>query len=152
MDVRRVLFRSWNAWSGGESSTSLGESAFALADGATALGAGSSADGLNSVALGAGSIADRDNSVSVGSAGNERQITNVAAGTEDTDAVNKSQLDEVAGSVGELTDTVVQYDDEDKDTVTLAGEEGTAIGNVAAGPVSATSMRSEEHPSELPSP
>src|SRR3546814_233482 len=43
-------------------------------------------------------------------------------------------------SVGELTDTVVQYDDEDKDTVTLAGEEGTAIGNVAAGSVSATSM------------
>src|SRR3546814_5733311 len=94
MDVRRVLFRSWNAWSGGESSTSLGESAFALADGATALGAGSSADGLNSVALGAGSIADRDNSVSVGSAGNERQITNVAAGTEDTDAVNKSRSEE----------------------------------------------------------
>src|SRR3546814_2240964 len=28
----------------------------------------------------------------------------------------------------------------DKDTVTLAGEEGTAIGNVAAGSVSATSM------------
>src|SRR3546814_1938757 len=46
---------------------------------------------------------------------------------------NKSQLDELA-------DTAVQYDDEDKDTVTLAGEEGTAIGNVAAGSVSATSM------------
>src|SRR3546814_3884731 len=86
--------------------------------------------------------------------------SDLAAGTEDTDAVNKSQLDEVAGSVGELTDTVVQYDDEDKDTVTLAGEEGTAIGNVAAGSVSATSMdainggqlyRSEEHTSELQS-
>src|SRR3546814_10624570 len=86
-----------------ESSTSLGGSAFALADGATALGAGSSADGLNSVALGAGSIADRDNSVSVGSAGNERQITNVAAGTEDTDAVNKAQLDEV-GKTADNTD------------------------------------------------
>src|SRR3546814_13637107 len=79
-------------------------------------------------------------SVSVGRAGNERQVTNVAAGTEDTDAVNKSQLDEVAGSVDELADTVVQYDDEDKATVTLAGEEGTVIGNVAAGSVSATSM------------
>src|SRR3546814_3316824 len=86
----------WNSWSSGESSTSLGESAFATADGATALGAGSSADGLNSVALGAGSIADRDNSVSVGSAGNERQVTNVAAGTEDTDAVNLAQLQDVS--------------------------------------------------------
>src|SRR3546814_3122321 len=85
-------------------------------------------------------ISDRDNGVWGGSARNKRKITNVAAGTEDTDAVNKSQLDEVAGSVGELTDTVVQYDDEDKDTVTLAGEEGTAIGNVAAGSVRATSM------------
>ncbi|WP_417471437.1 hypothetical protein [Luteimonas mephitis] len=47
------------------------------------------------MALGAGSEADRDNSVSVGSAGEERQITNVAAGTEDTDAVN-AQLQEVA--------------------------------------------------------
>jgi autotransporter adhesin len=45
------------------------------------------------VALGANSVADRANSVSVGSAGAERQITNVAAGTAATDAVNKTQLD-----------------------------------------------------------
>src|SRR3546814_16396454 len=51
---------------------------------------------LNSVALGANSLADRANTVSVGSAGAERQITNVAAGTEDTDAVNLAQLQEVA--------------------------------------------------------
>src|SRR5690606_23613729 len=50
------------------------------------------------------------------------------------------QLDEVAGSIGDLADGVVQYDDESKDTVTLAGEEGTVIGNVAAGSVSAGSM------------
>jgi autotransporter adhesin len=49
------------------------------------------------VALGQGSLADRDNSVSVGSAGAERQITNVAAGTAATDAVNLAQLDAVAG-------------------------------------------------------
>ena len=44
------------------------------------------------VALGAGSVADRANAVSVGSKLAERQITNVKAGTEDTDAVNVSQL------------------------------------------------------------
>ena len=53
--------------------------------------------------MGQGSEADRDNSVSVGSVGGERQITNVAAGTEDTDAVNKAQLDEV-GKTASNTD------------------------------------------------
>ena len=36
--------------------------------------------GANSVALGQGSVADEDNTVSVRSEGNERQVTNVAAG------------------------------------------------------------------------
>src|SRR3546814_13574687 len=61
-------------------------------DDATAVGYGAYAGAGNSVALGAGSIADRVNSVSVGDVGGERQITNVAAGTEDTDAVNLAQL------------------------------------------------------------
>ena len=46
------------------------------------------------MALGTDSIADRDNRCRW-VCGQERQITNVAAGTEDTDAVNKAQLDEV---------------------------------------------------------
>jgi autotransporter adhesin len=157
----------YNSWAPGNSSTALGRGAFAYEDysiavgyqalgnqintiaigtnslandeSAIAIGAGSESTGNNSVALGAGSFADRDYSVSVGSAGNERQITNVAAGTEDTDAVNKAQLDEVAGSVGELADTAVQYDDDSKGTITLAGEEGTVISNVAAGELSADS-------------
>src|SRR3546814_6016219 len=104
-------------WSSDVCSSDLGTNSLANAESAIAVGAGSQATGNNSVALGAGSNADRDYSVSVGSAGNERQVTNVAAGTEATDAVNKSQLDELA-------DTAVQYDDEDKDTVTLAGGEG----------------------------
>jgi autotransporter adhesin len=37
-------------------------------------------------------VADRANSVSVGSAGNERQLTNVAAATQGTDAVNLNQM------------------------------------------------------------
>src|SRR5690606_32820414 len=61
---------------------------------ATALGFNAYAASDSSVALGQGSVADRDHTVSVGSAGNERQITNVAAGTEGTDAVNLDQLEE----------------------------------------------------------
>jgi autotransporter adhesin len=90
----------------GAGSTAVGENASAAADNAvavganaaatgvnsTAIGTGSQADHANSVALGQGSVTDRDNSVSVGSAGNARQITNVAAGTADTDAVNVGQM------------------------------------------------------------
>jgi trimeric autotransporter adhesin len=68
------------------------EGALASGTHATAIGANAKATAANSVALGAGSVADRDNTVSVGSAGNERQITNVAAGTQGTDAVNLNQL------------------------------------------------------------
>ena len=57
-----------------------------------ALGHNAMVTGEGGVALGFGSVADRANAVSVGSKGAERQITNVAAGTEDTDAVNVSQL------------------------------------------------------------
>ncbi|MCW0425256.1 hypothetical protein NB713_003199 [Xanthomonas sacchari] len=54
----------------------------------------------NSVALGAGSVAERDNTVSIGAAGAERQLTNLAAGTMDTDAVNLAQLRNVAAAFG----------------------------------------------------
>jgi autotransporter adhesin len=64
----------------------------------TAVGYYATARGANSVALGANSEAVRANSVAVGSAGNERQITSVAAGSEATDAVNKAQLDAVAST------------------------------------------------------
>src|SRR5690606_41157957 len=67
---------------------------------------------LNSVALGSGSIADRERTVSVGAAGLERQITNVAAGTEDTDAVNVAQLNEVTDGVNELADSAVLRSEE----------------------------------------
>ncbi|MFA9441937.1 YadA family autotransporter adhesin, partial [Uliginosibacterium sp. sgz301328] len=56
--------------------------------------------GTNSAAIGANSVADRANTVSVGSAGHERQIVNVAAGTQDTDAVNVSQLKGIADVIG----------------------------------------------------
>ncbi|MGY6236557.1 YadA family autotransporter adhesin [Burkholderia ambifaria] len=59
---------------------------------AGSIGSTATATGKNAVAVGQGSVADRDNSFSVGAKGNERQVTNVAAGTAPTDAVNVQQL------------------------------------------------------------
>ncbi|MFA9439331.1 YadA-like family protein, partial [Uliginosibacterium sp. sgz301328] len=96
-----------------------------------------------SVALGAGSVTDRINSVSVGSAGKERQITNVAAGTQDTDAVNLSQLKEVEAKIGTggtgSDPNAVKYTDSGKGTVALEGAGGSKITNLAKGDVSAGS-------------
>ncbi|MBR8238309.1 MULTISPECIES: YadA-like family protein [unclassified Burkholderia] len=147
---------------------------------AMALGANTSVEGAanGAVALGAGAKATRANTVSVGNAGSERQIVNVAAGTQGTDAVNVTQLsgvttalgggagigadgsvtapkyhvgDKTYGNVGDAITAAaeigsskdpnaVAYDDETKSTVTLAGEKGTALKNVAAGAVNTTSM------------
>ncbi|SOT42177.1 ESPR-type extended signal peptide-containing protein [Burkholderia cenocepacia] len=87
-----------NAAASGSNSTALGQNAAASGSNSSAVGQGSVASGNNSVALGAGSVADRDNAVSVGSAGNERQITNVAAGTAPTDAVNVQQMNNTVSS------------------------------------------------------
>ena len=59
-----------------------------------ALGPDAQANNAASVALGNGSVTDRDLSVSVGNAGlgMTRQITTVAAGTKDNDAVNFGQM------------------------------------------------------------
>lgn len=87
----------------GNQSTANGASALAMGDSANADGAGNIAFGTNaqataanSVAIGAGSVADGADTVSVGAAGSERRVTNVAAGTGATDAVNRGQLDNLA--------------------------------------------------------
>ncbi|BFG72912.1 hypothetical protein PTKU46_09450 [Paraburkholderia terrae] len=67
-----------------------------------AIGGAAVATGANSVALGANSTADRANSVSVGSVGAQRQITNVAAGTADTDAVNVAQMNSALANVANI--------------------------------------------------
>jgi hypothetical protein len=74
--------------------TAVGSGSSVNAASGTAVGQGASvaSTATNSVALGAGSVATQANSVSVGSAGNERTITNVAAGVNATDAVNVGQL------------------------------------------------------------
>ncbi|AXF25516.1 adhesin [Burkholderia pyrrocinia] len=61
---------------------------------AGSIGSTATATGKNAVAVGQGSVADRDNSFSVGAKGSERQITNVAAGSAPTDAVNVQQLND----------------------------------------------------------
>ncbi|OVZ61750.1 hypothetical protein CDO44_05655 [Pigmentiphaga sp. NML080357] len=90
----------------GSNSTAVGTGSKATGTDSTAIGANSEAKANNSVALGAGSVADRDNTVSVGSAGKERQITNVADATQDTDAVNYRQLKEVSGDVTNIKNDV----------------------------------------------
>ncbi|BDU21767.1 YadA-like family protein [Dyella sp. GSA-30] len=100
----------------GRDSIALGTSAMATQQSGIAMGAGSSATQANAVALGSGSVTavavattgvsidgatfrfagiTPTSTISVGNAGNERTITNVAAGritATSTDAVNGSQL------------------------------------------------------------
>ncbi|SAL76043.1 hemaglutinin/autotransporter like protein [Caballeronia arvi] len=84
-----------------------GEVATATGAHAVAMGANAQATADNSVALGANSVADRANSVSVGAAGGERQITNVAAGTQGTDAVNLNQLNGAVSQANGYTDQAI---------------------------------------------
>ena len=74
------------------SASAIGEFSTANAVGASAFGTSATASAANSVALGAGSLANRENTVSVGTSTSRRQITNVADGTQDNDAVNVGQL------------------------------------------------------------
>jgi autotransporter adhesin len=67
----------------------------------TAVGSGATSTGKNSVALGnASNDGGRANVISVGAVGGERQVTNVAAGTQTTDAVNVGQLRPFADALG----------------------------------------------------
>ena len=85
--------------SAGPSSVAFGRSAEALGSESIALGINTVATGQQSTALGYGAVADRNFTISVGSAGNERQIVNVADGTQSTDAINLRQLNAAIGSV-----------------------------------------------------
>ena len=90
----------------GDYTSAYGTNAAATADNATAIGANSQATAENSVALGANSVASEANTVSIGSVGNERRLTNVADGVNDTDAVNMRQLNAVSNKVGEVQNEV----------------------------------------------
>ena len=90
--------------------TAIGNNAVANGNNSTAVGADSTANGVGSVALGYGSVANRANSVSVGNSatGLNRQITNVAPGTQPTDAVNLGQLTQYAATVGAVTSSLAE--------------------------------------------
>jgi autotransporter adhesin len=112
---------------------------------AVAIGGNASATASGSVAIGSGALADRTNAVSVGSSTQQRQIINVAAGTQDTDAVNVSQLKNLGANIdasGNLMNSFVAYDDLSKTKVTFGGVAAAVpvtLTNVASGAVSAAS-------------
>ncbi len=80
-----------------------------------AIGSQASASATNSVALGVKSVADRDNTVSVGAGRKERQIVNVRAGTEATDAVNLAQLDEKVQASNNRTDDQIHAEQKQRE-------------------------------------
>nr|WP_246012076.1 YadA-like family protein [Hydromonas duriensis] len=98
------------ATASGTNSMALGTNANASSDNSVALGSNSVANGstLSNTAYnpGSGAIAGTTpvGEVSVGAAGAERRITNVAAGSEDTDAVNVSQLRSLANTINANVD------------------------------------------------
>nr|WP_306300238.1 YadA-like family protein [Erythrobacter sp. LQ02-29] len=135
---------------GNNASTAVG------ATGAIALGTDASATVANSVALGNGSLADRGalvdyvapglpgtyssvGSVSVGAPGSLRQITNVAPGTQATDAATVGQVQGAVDALQAALGNGVQYDGPAQASVTLAGAQGTTVTNLADGTVSADS-------------
>lgn len=119
----------------GQSSTAIGRSSQATAENAVALGAAAKVNVYGGVALGTSSVADREAGRATGEKGafaptqiNEtaqstwtstegavsvgdteknitRQITHVAAGSEDTDAVNVAQLKQVNSKADSATET-----------------------------------------------
>ncbi|MDO0944948.1 YadA-like family protein [Chromohalobacter israelensis] len=120
----------------GERSVAQGQGASVTSDGGIALGSNSEATraGMNGgkEAFSGQTVASNQGALSVGSEGGERQIANVAGGTQATDAVNVRQLGAVqAGSVNydHNEDGSVNYS-----SVTL-GQKGTPaqVHNVAAG-------------------
>ncbi|MGO4780116.1 hypothetical protein AB4084_32055, partial [Lysobacter sp. 2RAB21] len=95
-----------NAFGSDNTVSGINASAFGsgnVADGANSFAAGYNSQAIadDSVALGANAVADRGGTVTVGASGAERQIVNVADGTDDTDAVNLRQLDSAISAAGD---------------------------------------------------
>jgi autotransporter adhesin len=158
-----------NSGATGANSMAAGPNAVASGEAAFAAGYGASAVSNGSVALGAGSVASTGAgvagyipptattgqrtaigattstlaAVSVGDAANGqfRQITGVAAGTQDSDAVNVSQLKGVQGQVAQIEQSTVKYDTNvdgsvNYNSVKMGGDGSTApvtVHNVAEG-------------------
>lgn len=136
--------------SSGEDALALGSGAAASMDNSVALGAGSttiydfSAAQKTTMTLDgqtykfAGTPFEDNGIVSVGSSGKERVLTNVAPGrisADSTDAINGSQLYGTNQALEALSKRTVKYDvkdgNVDTSNITLAGNGGTTITNVA---------------------
>ncbi|WP_080403721.1 YadA family autotransporter adhesin [Burkholderia ubonensis] len=147
-----------NAAAIGSLSTSTGEAVASLSTGvavtgsaltalSTSLAAGTiglvqkagGAPGAGAITIGAttgGTIMD------VSGTGGARRITGVAAGRDATDAVNVTQLNQVAGAINAVASNAVSYDDPARVSVTLGGLHATSsvlLRNVASGALSAAS-------------
>ncbi|WP_174769846.1 YadA-like family protein [Paraburkholderia hayleyella] len=99
---------------GSVGAVAIGKLANAVGANSLAIGTGSTANGVNSlalgtkaltsaanaIALGTNSLADRESVVSVGNATVQRQIINMAAGTQAHDAVNVDQFKGVVSALG----------------------------------------------------
>ncbi|HEY9253396.1 MAG TPA: YadA-like family protein, partial [Stenotrophomonas sp.] len=119
----------------GNEAVAVGPQAVAIGAGSVAVGNGAKAEADNSVALGAGSVASEANTVAVGAAGKERTVSHVAAGTEDTDAVNVSQLKK-SHDGGARYDSTDGGSKSDYSSMSLGGPGGkttTTVHNVRAG-------------------
>ncbi|MDR6935322.1 YadA-like family protein [Luteibacter sp. 3190] len=141
-----------NDGASGLNALAAGVGATATADGGTALGQGAGVSVLGGVALGSGAVSDRAiapasgsilvgtnvipynttdrnllGSVSVGNTTDFRQITNVADGTEDQDAVTLRQL---KGAMSSFSVTPIQYFHANSTATDSAaiGAESVAIG------------------------
>jgi autotransporter adhesin len=102
------------------------------------VGQGATSTGSNSVAIGAGSDdGGRANVVSVGSAETPRQVTNVAAGTAPTDAVNVQQLNSGVSSAvtqaNSYTDSQIQSLRGDLNSLRRDADAGAATAMAVAG-------------------
>ncbi|WP_336600034.1 YadA family autotransporter adhesin [Paraburkholderia bengalensis] len=125
----------------GTQSIASGYNAQASGNSSVAMGANAKATADHAVALGDGSVADRANTVSVGSAGNERQIANVAAGTQKTDAVNVGQLNEaVSSAVGNLPAGMTAKDYTDQQIGAMQHSVNEVAKNAYAGVAAAMAM------------
>ncbi|WP_346828710.1 ESPR-type extended signal peptide-containing protein [Burkholderia sp. IO2] len=125
---------NWSVAIGGATGADAngGRGAYAVGNNAVAIGSVSEARANGSVALGDSSLADRANTVSVGAVNNRdgrsftRQIVNVAAGTEDNDAVNVGQMKTALST--KVDDTYVKIDTSNSTAAAQAGTAALAIG------------------------
>jgi autotransporter adhesin len=92
-----------SASSQGEQSVALGNGSSAKGSQSLALGNGSNATAKNAVALGSDSVASEENTVSVGSSTNQRRITNVARGVNNSDVVTVGQMNDGFASLQNYT-------------------------------------------------